>query len=167
VVTVNNTSDNRSVVVTIFAYAEHSMKGGRELDISKAKRPIHIVCPYCKKDLQYNGASIKSQKEGLMRKLDAIQKKYGQTKDPEKRKKLNKEKEEALFKLKLLQEDVHMLSQMSELETLKIFKRNARKYLSNEIYLKLIRDAEQEYLDENTYNYYDLAMQRYNNFEGA
>ena len=80
---------------------------------------------------------------------------------------MNKEKEEALFKLKLLQEDVHMLSQMSELETLKIFKRNTRKYLSDEIYLKLIKEAEQEYLDENTYNYYDLAMQRYNNFEGA
>ena len=42
------------------------------MDFSKAKKPLHIKCPYCKKDLQYNGASIKSRKEGMIKRLESL-----------------------------------------------------------------------------------------------
>ena len=137
------------------------------MDISKATKPIHIRCPYCKKDLQYNGASIKSQKEGLLKRIDTLNTKFKNEKDPARRKKLMKQIKESQFRLKLLSEDVHMLSQLSEIETLKIFKRNVRKYIDDDLYIRLCEEAEQQYLEDNTFNYYDLAIQTFTNFEGA
>lgn len=137
------------------------------MDISKANKPIHIRCPYCKKDLQYNGASIKSQKEGLVVRVKTLEAKVKSEKDPKRKRELLKQINETKFKLKLLSEDTHMLSQMSEAETLKIFKRNVRKYLDEDTYIRLIQEAEKQYLEENTFNYYDLAKQFFTNFDGA
>lgn len=137
------------------------------MDITKAKKPIHIRCPYCKRDLQYTGASIKSQKEGLAARVTSLNNKAQNEKNPQKRKKIFQEMRAAQFKLKLLSEDIHMLSQMSEIETLKIFKRKCKQYLGDDLYLQLCTDAEKEYLEENTFNYYDLAKQWFNNFEGV
>ena len=92
------------------------------MDVTKAKKPIHIRCPYCKKDLQYNGASIKSQKEGLLLRIESLTEKYRVEKNPQKKKKLMNDIKQTQFRLKLLSEDMHMLSQLSEIETLKIFK---------------------------------------------
>lgn len=137
------------------------------MDISKANKPIHIRCPYCKKDLQYNGASIKSQKEGLLKRMDTLTEKYRKESNPERKKKLMRDINETKFRLKLLSEDKHMLSQLSEIETLKIFKRNVRKYIDPELFIRLSEEAEKQYLEENTFNYYDLAIQNFNNFTGA
>lgn len=137
------------------------------MDIDKAKKPIHIRCPYCKRDLQYNGASIKSQKEGLVKRIVSLNNKAQAEKDPKKRKEYFRQMRDAQFKLKLLAEDRHMLSQLSEMEVLKIFKRNSRQYLGDEIYMKLAEEAEKQYLEENTFNYYDLAIQTYTNFNGV
>lgn len=134
------------------------------MDINKANKPIHIRCPYCKKDLQYNGASIKSQKEGLLSRMTALNNKWQSEKNPQRKKKYYKEFKEAQFRLKLLSEDIHMLSQMSEMEVLKIFKRNVKEYIDRDLYIKLVEEAEHEYLEENTFNYYDLAIQQFNNF---
>ena len=137
------------------------------MDFTKATKPIHISCPYCKKDLQYNGASIKSRKEGMISKIDSLNRQIKEAKTSEKKNNLKKKRDKAMLDLKLLSEDVHMLSQMSEIETLKIFKRNVRKYIPDELYIRLLDEAEKEYLEENTFNYYDLAIQRFNNFDGA
>ena len=137
------------------------------MDIDKAKKPIHIRCPYCKRDLQYNGASIKSQKEGLINRVNSLKKKLGETKDRNLKEKYKKELNQTMFRLKLLSEDRHMLSQLSEIETLKIFKRKVSQILDHDVYMQLVREAEKEYLEENTFNYYDLAIQYYNNFDGA
>lgn len=134
------------------------------MDISKAKKPIHIVCPKCKTDFKYHGASIKSRKEGMLNRVKSLDAKIKREKSKEKRDKLIKQRDDVLGELKVLSEDIHMLSQMSEMEVLKIFKRNTRKYLGDELYIKLVNEAEQQYLDENTFNYYDLAIQRYTNF---
>lgn len=99
------------------------------MDIDKAKKPIHIRCPYCKRDLQYNGASIKSQKEGLCTRIQRLQEKLSNTSDFKQKKQLTKQLEETKFRLRLLSEDIHMLSQMSEMEVLRIFKRNVREYI--------------------------------------
>ena len=56
---------------------------------------------------------------------------------------------------------------MSEMEVLKIFKRNVREYIDQDTYKRLIIEAEQQYLEENTFNYWDLAIQNFNNFNGA
>lgn len=135
------------------------------MDISKAKKPIHIRCPYCKEDLQYNGASIKSQKEGLINRLEAINYKLKQPISSEKKKNLIKAQKETLFRLKLLSEDMHMLSQLSEIEVLKIFKKLTKEIVSESEYQRLYTEAERIYLEENTFNYYDLAIQKYTNFE--
>lgn len=137
------------------------------MDIDKAKKPIHIRCPYCKRDLQYNGASIKSQKEGLCARIQTLQEKLSNTSDFKQKKQLTKQLEETKFRLRLLSEDIHMLSQMSEMEVLKIFKRNVREYIDQDTYKRLLIEAEQQYLEENTFNYYDLAIQNFNNFNGA
>ena len=137
------------------------------MDITKANKPIHIRCPYCKKDLQYNGASIKTQKEGLLRRISVINDKIRDEKDPQRKKELKKKLNETKFKLKLLSEDVHMLSQLSETETLKIFKRKSKKYLGEELYLRLVKESEEQYLEDNTFNYYDLARQNFTNFNGV
>ena len=137
------------------------------MDINKATKPIHIRCPYCKKDLQYNGASIKSQKEGLLLRIATLNEKYKHTKDPQRKRQLQKQIKKTQFRLKLLSEDMHMLAQMSEMEVLKIFKRNVKKYIGQDLYIQLLNEAEKEYLEENTFNYYDLAIQHFNNFEGV
>lgn len=137
------------------------------MDIDKAKKPIHIRCPYCKKDLQYNGASIKSQKEGLVNRITVLEGKRKAAKDVATKRDIDKKLKEAHFRLKLLSEDRHMLSQMSEIEVLKIFKRNVKEYIDKDIYEKLCIEAEAQYLEENTFNYYDLAIQHYTNFDGA
>lgn len=137
------------------------------MDITKANKPIHIRCPYCKKDLQYNGASIKTQKEGLLQRISVINAKIKEEKDPQRKKELKKKLNDTKFKLKLLSEDVHMLSQLSETETLKIFKRKSKKYLGEELYLRLVKESEEQYLEDNTFNYYDLARQNFTNFNGV
>ena len=138
------------------------------MDITKADKPIHIRCPYCKKDLQYsNGASIKSQKEGLCRRICSLNEKLQNETDPRRKSTIVKQINDAKFKLKLLSEDIHMLSQMSEVEVLKIFKRNVRKYIDEDLFIKLSEDAERQYLEDNTFNYYDLAKQNFTNFTGA
>lgn len=137
------------------------------MDITKANKPIHIRCPYCKKDLQYNGASIKSQKEGLLQRISVINAKIKDEKDPQRKKELKKKLNDTKFKLKLLSEDIHMLSQLSETETLKIFKRKSKKYLGEELYLRLVKESEEQYLEDNTFNYYDLAKQNFTNFNGV
>ena len=134
------------------------------MDITKANKPIHIRCPHCKRDLQYNGASIKSQKEGLLKRLQVLHDKWQREKDPRAKKELLRQFKETQFKIKLLSEDINMLCQMSEMECLKIFKRNVRKYLEDDLYIRLVQEAEEQYLEENTFNYYDLAVQTYNNF---
>ena len=135
------------------------------MDISKANKPIHIRCPYCKEDLQYNGASIKSQKEGLINRLESINYKLKQPISYEKKKNLIKARKETLFRLKLLSEDIHMLSQLSEIEVLKNFKQLTKEIISEDDYKRLIIEAERKYLEENTFNYYDLAIQKYTNYE--
>lgn len=52
-------------------------------------------------------------------------------------------------------------------QTLKIFKRNVREYIDQDTYKRLLIEAEQQYLEENTFNYWDLAIQNFNNFNGA
>lgn len=137
------------------------------MDISKANKPIHIRCPYCKKDLQYNGASIKSQKEGLLLRIKTLEGKIKNEIDPRRKKALLKQLNDTKFKLKLLSEDVHMLSQMSEIETLKIFKRKVSALIGKEECIRLFEEAEKQYLEDNTFNYYDLAKQHFNTFTGA
>ena len=54
------------------------------MDITKATKLIHIRCPYCKKDLQYNnGTSIKSQKEGLLKQINSLQEKIKESTNPQ------------------------------------------------------------------------------------
>ena len=134
------------------------------MDLSKAKKPLHIKCPYCKKDLQYNGASIKSRKEGMIKRLESLKRQLREAKTDVKKENLKQKINKTEYELKLLSEDIHMLSQMSEIETLKIFKRKVRKMISEEDYIRLCEESESEYLEENTFNYYDLAIQRFNNF---
>lgn len=137
------------------------------MDITKATKPIHIRCPYCKRDLQYNGTSIKSQKEGLLLRIQTLENKLKLEKDIRRKKALLKQINETKFKLKLLSEDVHMLSQMSEIEVLKIFKRKVGEIIDRETYVRLLQESEKQYLEENTFNYYDLAIQNFTNFTGA
>lgn len=137
------------------------------MDIDKAKKPIHIRCPYCKKDLQYNCASIKSQKEGLITRVKKLNEKWQKEKDPKRKQNYLKQLKEAQFRLKLLSEDQHMLSQLSEMEILKIYRRKTKDHLDYETYIRLSKEAEKEYLEENTFNYYDLAKQHFTNFNGV
>ena len=64
------------------------------MNIEKAVKPIHIRCPHCGKDLQYNGASIKSRKEGMINRLESINRQLKEANSYEKKKNLKKEKEE-------------------------------------------------------------------------
>ena len=137
------------------------------MDINKANKPIHIRCPYCHKDLQYNGASIKSQKEGLCKRIKTLESKLSTETDPRRKKAILKQLNDTKFKLKLLSEDIHMLSQMSEIETLKIFKRKVKEIIGQEECIRILEEAEKQYLEDNTFNYYDLAKQNFNNFSGA
>lgn len=136
------------------------------MDIQKAKKPIHIQCPYCHKDLQYNGASIKSRKEGMIKRLDSLSRKLKEANTSKEKANLKYQQKKTLRELKMLSEDIHMLSQLSEIETLKIFKRKVGQIIPKEQYIKLLEDSEKEYLEENTFNYYDLAIQNYNHFNG-
>lgn len=145
----------------------HTVLRGRTMDINKATKPIHIHCPYCHKDLQYNGASIKSQKEGLCNRVKSLQLKLKAETDSKKKQKILKQLNETKFRIKLLSEDVHMLSQMSELETLKIFKRKVKEIIGQEECIRIFEESEKQYLEENTFNYYDLARQNFNTFNGV
>ena len=87
------------------------------MDFSKAKKPLHIKFPYCKKDLQYNGASIKSRKEGMIKRLESLKRQLREAKTDVKKENLKQKINKTEYELKLLSEDVHMLSQMSEIET--------------------------------------------------
>lgn len=136
------------------------------MDIQKANKPIHIQCPYCHKDLQYNGASIKSRKEGMIRRIESLNRKIGEAKTSKAKANLRYQRNKTLKDLKALSEDNHMLSQLSEIETLKIFKRKVSQIIPKKQYMKLIEESEKEYLEENTFNYYDLAIQNYNHFDG-
>ena len=60
-----------------------------------------------------------------------------------------------------------MLSQLSEIEVLKIFKRKVHPILGDELFIKLVKESEEQYLEDNTFNYYDLAKQNFTNFDGA
>ena len=134
------------------------------MDINKMKKPIHIQCPHCKKDLAYSVGSLKSRREGLIKKIRSLEYKLSKETIPANKRVLKRKLEETLFKLRLLKEDIAMLSWLSEFEKLKIFKKKVGKILDKETYIRLSEESEKEYEEENTYNYYDVAMQKYTDY---
>lgn len=100
----------------------------------------------------------------MLRRIESLDKKIENSKTQKDKIKYLKQREETVNNLKILSEDIHMLSQMSEIETLKIFKNKVRRMISEEEFIKLCIESEEQYLEDNTFNFYDLAIQNYNHF---
>lgn len=135
------------------------------MNIDKAKKPIHIRCPYCKKDLQYSVCNLKSRKKGLVDRLRSLENKLGKETIPYNRKVLKDRIKEVMFEIKLINEDTSMLAYLSEVEKMRIFMKKAKEHLGQDLYIQLKEESEKEYLEENTYNLYDLAIQNYTDYE--
>ena len=80
------------------------------MDINKITKPLHIRCPKCGADLEYNPRRIKDRLDNIKMTCASIQKQLPTITDKAARKKKIKELEQLQFMVKLLKEDNNMVS---------------------------------------------------------
>ena len=83
------------------------------------------------------------------------------------REQLKYEKERLQKDLLKIKEDIHMMNQISEIRKNEIFNKKVKELIGEKEYARLRAQCEEEYLDEDTYYFYDLAIQKFNNFSGC
>lgn len=133
------------------------------MDINRLNAPLHIRCPKCGADLEYNPRRIKDRIENITSKYKSIAAKLPTTKDEKQRKKARKDLEKLRVMMSLLKEDNNMISTLLKEETDRIVRRKIKEKIGDEAYLQMIREAEEEARSENVFHTYELAIQRYSN----
>ena len=145
------------------------------MDIAKAVKPIHIICPFCKHDLQYDGQKTLARRDAIGKRIYDINIRLGELSKIKRlpyskvleREQLKCEKDKLQKDLLKIKEDIHMMNQISEIRKNQIFNKKVKELIGEKEYARLREQCEEEYLDEDTYYFYDLAIQRFNNFSGC
>lgn len=133
------------------------------MDINKITKPLHIRCPKCGADLEYNPRRIKDRLDNIKMTCASIQKQLPTITDKAARKKKIKELEQLQFMVKLLKEDNNMVSTLLKEETDRIMREMVREKIGSEEWMRMLHEAEERAREENVFHTYELAIQSYSN----
>jgi hypothetical protein len=133
------------------------------MDINKIVKPLHIRCPKCGADLEYNPRRIKDRLDNIKMTYQSIQRQMPTITDKDVRKKKVKELERLQFTMKLLKEDNNMVSTLLKEETDRIMREMVRDIIGEEEWMRLLHKAEERAREENVFRTYELAIQSYSN----
>lgn len=133
------------------------------MDINKLNAPLHIRCPKCKAELEYNPRRVKDRLENMKTTAASIQSQLPQIKDKRERKKKMKELDGIKWYMKLLKEDNNMISTLLKEETDRIMRGKIREMIGDETWIRLHQEAEEQAIEENVFHTYELAIQKYSN----
>lgn len=135
------------------------------MDISKLKKPFHIVCPHCKKEVEIYANDIEKRYQKAKRELAEIAEQINLFKSEYREDyKTNKwfksvqkayaHKQQEICELKKTR---GMLIEEGERQLFRAFKDIVKLNLGEETFMKWIREAENDI----QYNTYDTAVQKY------
>ena len=133
------------------------------MDINKIVKPLHIRCPKCGADLEYNPRRIKDRLDNIKMTYQSIQRQMPTITDKDVRKKKVKELERLQFTMKRLKEDNNMVSTLLKEETDRIMREMVRDIIGEEEWMRMLHEAEERAREENVFHTYELAIQSYSN----
>lgn len=137
----------------------------------RQNKPIHLRCPKCGHDFSFNGNKIIQEKQSVAKEIQTLMAKMSDMvsqngslvkKSPE-YKRLKARLEDAQLRSQALKNLNRNLSEFSELERYKIFHKKVKSVLGDEKTIQLIKESE----DELVYRDYDMAIQKFTNFDGV
>jgi len=137
------------------------------MDISKINKPLHIRCPRCKAELEYNPRKVRERLEMLKSQYASLGRKISQAKSRNEREMILKERDTLNFRMKLLKEDNNMINALLEEETMRIMKCKIRDEIGDKEYMRMLHEAEKEAVENNVFNTYEMAIQDYSNIISA
>jgi len=137
------------------------------MDLSKYSKPIHITCPKCHYDLEFNGGKYVSEKNELAddirtlkARMQTYRNEYGKDGYYYRLVKQLKDKEVQYSRAKHM---VQLLSEQSEINLFCLFKKVCMKEFGEEKITKMLQECE----DELVYRNSEIRKQNHTNFEGA
>lgn len=131
------------------------------MDFNKVTKPLHIRCPKCKAELEYNPMRIKQRLESITAQYKRIQQSLPTIPDKQTKEKKKREADRLLFEMRLLKEDINMVNVMAkeEINAIKIMK--LKREIGEARYIEICEEAEREFSAENIFSTYETAIQRY------
>ena len=131
------------------------------MDFNNVTKPLHIRCPKCKAELEYNPMRIKQRLEKITALYTRAVKSLAVIPDKNTRDAKKREAERLLFEMRLLKEDINMVNVMAkeEINAIKIHK--LKKEVGEARYIEICEEAEREFSAENIFSTYETAIQRY------
>lgn len=137
------------------------------MDLSKYSKPIHITCPKCHYELEFNGGKVMAEKNELAddirtlkARMQTHRNQYGKDSYYYSLLKQLKEKETHYIRAKQM---VQLLSEQSEINLFILFKKACMKEFGTEKITAMLQECE----DELVYRTSEMAKQNHTNFEGA
>lgn len=134
------------------------------MDFGKFKKPIHFTCPKCHTDFEFAGGDIVRRKNELANEVGIIKAKmkthrneYGKDKYYHNLTKQLQDKENQLRQAK---QAVQIASEQSEIHLFILFKKACKQKFGDEVVNKMLEECEAEL----SYKVYDMAVQKFNNF---
>lgn len=134
------------------------------MDISKCKKPIHFTCPKCHSDFEFAGGDIVKRKNELANEIGIIQAKMKTHKNLCGKDKyyhnLDKQLKDKMNQLREAKQAVQLASEQSEIHLFILFKKACKEKFGVELVNKMLEECENEL----SYKVYDMAIQKFNNF---
>ena len=135
------------------------------MDIRNLKKPFHIVCPHCNKDVELWANDIEKRYEKAKKELAEIREQINlfnseYREDYKNNEWFKKVKKAYAYKNKEvaeLKQTKKMLAKESEKQFESAFKDVVKRNVDRETFMKWVKEAE----DDIQYNTYDTAVQRY------
>lgn len=135
------------------------------MDISKLKKPFHIVCPHCNKDVELWANDIERRYEKAKKELADIREQINlfnteYHKDYKSNDWFKRVKKAYAYKCEevaALKQTKKMLAQESEKQFESAFKDVVKRNVDHETFIKWVKEAE----DDIQYNTYDTAVQKF------
>lgn len=134
------------------------------MDVSKFRKPIHFTCPKCHSDFEFAGGDIVRRKNELQMEIGIIQAKmkthrnsYGKDKYYYN---LNKQLQDRQNQLRVAKQAVQLASEQSEIHLFILFKKACKEKFGDEVINNILEQCESEL----SYRVYDMAIQKFNNF---
>ncbi len=135
------------------------------MDIKNLKKPFHIICPHCKKDVELWANDIEKRYEKAKKELSDIREQINlynseyreDYKNNEWFKRIKKAYAHKCEEVAALKQTKKMLEKECEKQFERAFYDVVKRNVDHETFMKFVKEAE----DDIQYNIYDTAVQKY------
>lgn len=141
------------------------------MDISRIKKPFHIVCPHCNKDVELWANDIEKRYEKAKKELADIREQINlfnseyrkDYKNNEWYKKVRKAYAHKCEEVAKLKQTKKMLAKESKKQFERAFYEVVKRTVDHDTFMKYVAEAEEDI----QYNTYDMAVQKYSTIMSA